>query len=155
AVGGKIDLGYVEAVAFEIGAALKNKTNYHTVIVKSTVIPGTTVGMVRRAVESASGKIAGQGFGLGMNPEFLTEGTAVADFSRPDRLVLGGIDARTHDVLRELYSSFDLGVLRIMTNPTTAEMIKYTSNALLATMISFSNEIARLCTAVGGVDAMD
>jgi UDPglucose 6-dehydrogenase len=152
---GKIDLKYVEAAASEIGAALRHKTNYHTVIVKSTVIPGTTVGIVRTALESASGKIAGQGFGLGMNPEFLTEGTAVSDFSHPDRLVLGGIDARTHDVLRELYASFSAAVPRIVTNPTTAEMIKYASNAVLATMISFSNEIARLCTAVGGVDAID
>jgi UDPglucose 6-dehydrogenase len=155
ASGGKIDLKYVEAAASEIGAALQHKTNYHTVIVKSTVIPGTTVGVVRTALESTSGKIAGQGFGLGMNPEFLTEGTAVADFSHPDRLVLGGIDAQTHDVLRELYSSFDAAVPRIAINTTTAEMIKYASNAVLATMISFSNEIARLCTAVGGVDAID
>jgi UDPglucose 6-dehydrogenase/GDP-mannose 6-dehydrogenase len=152
---GKIDLKYVEAAASEIGAALRHKTNYHTVIVKSTVIPGTTVGVVRTALESASGRTAGEGFGLGMNPEFLTEGTAVADFSHPDRLVLGGIDARTHDVLRELYSSFDAAVPRVETNPTSAEMIKYASNAVLATMISFANEIARLCTAVGGVDAID
>jgi UDPglucose 6-dehydrogenase/GDP-mannose 6-dehydrogenase len=152
---GKIDLKYVEAAAFEIGAALRHKTKYHTVIVKSTVIPGTTVGVVRAALETASRKIAGQGFGLGMNPEFLTEGTAVADFLHPDRLVLGGIDARTHDVLRDLYSNFDAAVPRIVTNPTTAEMIKYASNAVLATMISFSNEIARLCAAVGGVDAIE
>jgi UDPglucose 6-dehydrogenase len=155
ACGGKIDLKYVESAASEIGAALQHKTNYHTVIVKSTVIPGTTIGVVRQALERASGKIAGQGFGLGMNPEFLTEGTAVLDFSHPDRLVLGGIDTRTHDLLRELYSSFDEAVPRVMTNTTTAEMIKYASNAVLATMISFSNEIARLCTAVGGVDAVD
>jgi UDPglucose 6-dehydrogenase len=155
ASGGKIDLKYVEAAASEIGAALRRKTDYHTVIVKSTVIPGTTVGVVLKALESASGKVAGQGFGLGMNPEFLTEGSAVSDFSRPDRLVLGGIDERTHEVLRELYSSFDAAVPRIKTNPTTAEMIKYASNAVLATMISFSNEIARLCAAVGGVDAID
>jgi len=152
---GKIDLSYVEAAASEIGAALRHKTRYGTVVVKSTVIPGTTVGVVRAALERASGKVAGQGFGLGMNPEFLTEGTAVADFSYPDRLVLGGIDARTHDVLRELYSSFDESVPRIVTSPTTAEMIKYASNAVLATMISFSNEIARLCRAVGDVDAID
>jgi UDPglucose 6-dehydrogenase len=155
AADGKIDLSYVEAAASEIGGALRHKTGYSTVIVKSTVIPGTTVGVVRAALELASGKIAGQGFGLGMNPEFLTEGTAVADFSYPDRLVLGGIDARTHGVLRELYSGFDEAVPRIMTGPTTAEMIKYASNAVLATMISFSNEIARLCSAVGDVDATD
>jgi UDPglucose 6-dehydrogenase/GDP-mannose 6-dehydrogenase len=152
---GKIDLSYVEAAASEIGGALRHKTGDSTVIVKSTVVPGTTVGTVRAALERASGKIAGRGFGLGMNPEFLTEGTAVADFSCPDRLVLGGIDARTHDVLYELYSTFDEAVPRIVTSPTTAEMIKYASNAVLATMISFSNEIARLCRAIGDVDAID
>jgi UDPglucose 6-dehydrogenase len=155
AVDGKIDLKYIEMAASEIGAGLRNKNGYHTVIVKSTVIPGTTVGLVRTALERASGKVAGEGFGLGMNPEFLTEGTAVADFTHPDRLVLGGIDARTHNVLRDLYSSFDAAVPRVMTNPTTAEMIKYASNAVLATMISFSNEIARLCSAVGDVDAIE
>jgi UDPglucose 6-dehydrogenase/GDP-mannose 6-dehydrogenase len=155
AAGGKIDLKYVEAAATEIGAALRHKAGYHAVIVKSTVIPGTTTGVVRAAIEAASGRKAGEGFGLGMNPEFLTEGTAVADFSQPDRLVLGGIDERTHGVLSALYAGFDAAVPRIFTNPTTAEMIKYASNAVLATMISFSNEIARLCTAVGGVDAID
>lgn len=155
AVDGKIDLKYIETAASEIGAALRNKASYHTVVVKSTVIPGTTVGLVRAALERASEKTAGVGFGLGMNPEFLTEGTAVADFTHPDRLVLGGIDAQTHDVLRDLYSSFEAAVPRVVTNPTTAEMIKYASNAVLATMISFSNEIARLCTAVGGVDAIE
>jgi UDPglucose 6-dehydrogenase len=153
--GDQIDLKYIEAAASEIGTALRQKTSHHAVVVKSTVVPGTTVGAVRTALETSSGKIAGKGFGLGMNPEFLTEGTAVADFSHPDRLVLGSIDAQTHDALRELYSSFDVAVPRIVTNPTTAEMIKYASNAVLATLISFSNEIARLCSAVGGVDAID
>jgi UDPglucose 6-dehydrogenase len=152
---GRIDLTYVERAASEIGAALRHKPGYSTVIVKSTVVPGTTVGVVHRALESASGKTAGEGFGLGMNPEFLTEGTAVADFSHPDRLVLGGIDSRTHESLARLYAGFDDAVPRIFANPTTAEMIKYASNAVLATMISFSNEIARLCTAVGGVDATE
>ncbi len=152
---GKIDLKYVAGAAEEIGAAMRDKSGPTTVVVKSTVIPGTTEGVVRAALERGSGKVAGRDFSLGMNPEFLTEGTAVADFTHPDRLVLGGIDAATHDVLRELYASFDAGVPRIMTNPTTAEMIKYASNAVLATMISYSNEIARLCTAVGGVDAIE
>ncbi len=155
AANGKIDLKYVEAAAAEIGRAIRDKAGYTTIVVKSTVVPGTTIGVVQSAIERASGKTAGVDFGLGMNPEFLTEGTAVADFTFPDRLVLGGIDARTHDVLRDLYQSFDDSVPRIETNPTTAEMIKYASNAVLATMISFSNEIARLCSAVGGVDAID
>lgn len=152
---GKIDLGFVETAAAEIGAAMRDKQTSTTVVVKSTVVPGTTSGVVRAALERASGKIAGKDFGLGMNPEFLTEGTAVADFTHPDRLVLGGVDARTHEMLRELYAGYDAAVPRIFTNPTTAEMIKYASNAVLATMISYSNEIARLCTAVGDVDAIE
>lgn len=155
AVGGNIDLQHVEGVADEIGTALRSKASYHTVVVKSTVIPGTTAGTVRRKLEAASGKRAGADFGLGMNPEFLTEGTAVEDFANPDRLVLGGIDDRTHAVLRELYATFPADVPRIVTNTSTAEMIKYASNAVLATMISFSNEIARLCSAVGDVDALE
>lgn len=155
AAGGKIDLKYVESAATGIGQALRSKAGYHTVVVKSTVVPGTTGGTVRRHLESASGKRAGADFGLGMNPEFLTEGTAVADFAHPDRLVLGGCDRRTHEVLTRLYAGFDLSVPRILTNTSTAEMIKYASNAVLATMISFSNEIARLCSAVGGVDAIE
>jgi UDPglucose 6-dehydrogenase len=144
AADGKIDLRHVERAAEEIGLALKEQKRYHTVVVKSTVIPGTTDGSVRRHLEAASGKVAGIDFGLGMNPEFLTEGTAVEDFSNPDRLVLGGIDQRTHDVLKNLYEDFSPDIPRIETNPSTAEMIKYASNAVLATMISFSNRLATL-----------
>jgi UDPglucose 6-dehydrogenase len=151
---GRIDLQYVEKAAAAIGEALREKPGYHAVVVKSTVIPGTTDGPVRRALEAGSGKRAGRDFGLGMNPEFLTEGQAVADFMNPDRLVLGGIDARTHALLEALYQGFE-GAPRILTNPRTAEMIKYASNALLATAISFSNEIARLCAKIGGVDVAD
>lgn len=155
AAAGRMDLGFVERAAAGIGHALRTKPGYHTVIVKSTVLPGTTSGAVREQLESASNKRAGDDFGLGMNPEFLTEGTAVADFSRPDRLVLGGVDSRTHETLEQLYISFDPAVPRLLTNTSTAEMIKYASNAVLATMISFANEIARLCSAVGGVDASE
>jgi len=152
---GRIDLQFVERAAAQIGAALRAKSAYHCVVVKSTVVPGTTAGTVRAQLETASGKCAGEAFGLGMNPEFLTEGSAVQDFTHPDRLVLGGIDARSQDSLRRLYADFDSQVPRLLTNPSTAEMIKYASNALLATLISYSNEIARLCSAVGGVDALE
>jgi UDPglucose 6-dehydrogenase/GDP-mannose 6-dehydrogenase len=155
AVDGRISLEFVERAAGEIGRALAEKPGWHVVVVKSTVTPGTTDGAVRRAVEAASGKAAGAGFGLGMNPEFLTEGTAVADFMRPDRLVLGGIDARTQDALAGLYAAFPADVPRIRCNNATAEMIKYASNSLLATLISFSNEIGRLCSTVGNVDVSD
>ena len=100
------------------------------------------------------GRRAGEGFGLGVNPEFLTEGQAVADFMDPDRIVVGGVDERTLDTLSDVYAPFtDVPIIR--TNNKSAEMIKYASNALLATMISFSNEFADLCTALGGVDARD
>jgi UDPglucose 6-dehydrogenase len=155
AAAGEIDLRFIEGAATQTGEALRASRRYHTVVVKSTVIPGTTAGTVREHLERASGKRAGEDFGLGMNPEFLTEGTAVADFMHPDRLVLGGIDSRTHETLSAVYAGFEECVPRILTNTQTAEMIKYASNAVLATMISFSNEIARLCCAVGGVDAVD
>jgi UDPglucose 6-dehydrogenase/GDP-mannose 6-dehydrogenase len=152
---GKIDLSYIERAAAQIGAALANKSSYHTVVVKSTVIPGTTSGLVKTAVEKHSGKKAGADFGVGMNPEFLTEGQAVADFDDPDRLVIGGIDARSQQHIARVYDSYPEVVPRIFTNCSTAEMIKYTSNSVLATMISFSNEIGRLCEAVGGVDVAE
>ncbi|HEX5132248.1 MAG TPA: UDP-glucose/GDP-mannose dehydrogenase family protein [Candidatus Krumholzibacteria bacterium] len=152
--GRSIDLTHVLAAAEQIGAALAGKDARHTVIVKSTVVPGTTVGPVREHLEAASGKRAGSGFGLGANPEFLTEGQAVEDFMQPDRIVIGGIDAGTLSVLADVYRPFaDVPVIR--SNPSTAEMIKYASNALLATAISFSNEIADLCSALGDVDARD
>jgi len=151
---GRIDLGYVRAAAAEIGRALKVKPGYHTVVVKSTVIPGTTDHVVRQAVEDASGRAAGAGFGLGMNPEFLTEGRAVEDFSKPDRIVIGGFDERSRQVVGGIYERFD-GAPRIFTNNTTAEFIKYASNAALATAISFANEISRLCRSVGDVDVVD
>jgi UDPglucose 6-dehydrogenase/GDP-mannose 6-dehydrogenase len=89
-----------------------------------------------------------------MNPEFLREGNAIVDFMNPDRIVLGGIDARTLDAMQALYAPFE-GVDQVCTTPKTAEMIKYTANSLLATMISFSNEIANLCSALGGIDVVD
>lgn len=152
--GEKIDLTFIKTVSRQIGVALKMKRGYHLVVVKSTVVPGTTDEVVGPLVEEYSGKKIGADFGLGMNPEFLTEGVAIRDFMHPDRIVLGGVDQRSLDLLDELYAPF-ADVPRVRTNNKTAELIKYTSNALLATMISFSNEIAGLCTALGGVDVAD
>jgi UDPglucose 6-dehydrogenase/GDP-mannose 6-dehydrogenase len=152
--GNEIDLSFVKNAAREIGGALRHKTGYHLVVVKSTVVPGTTDDVVLPLLESASGKKAGRDFGVGMNPEFLTEGEAIEDFMRPDRIVLGGIDERSIDLLAELYRPFpDIPQLR--TNTRTAEMIKYASNALLAALISFSNEIGNLCAGIGGIDVVD
>jgi UDPglucose 6-dehydrogenase/GDP-mannose 6-dehydrogenase len=149
-----IDLSYVETVTRQIGEVLREKEGYHVVVVKSTVVPGTTDDVVLPILEEASGKTAGVDFGVGMNPEFLREGEAVEDFMNPDRIVLGGIDDRTLDVLAALYAPFD-GVDVLRTSPRTAEMIKYTSNSLLATLISFSNEIGNLCAALGDIDVTD
>jgi UDPglucose 6-dehydrogenase len=151
---GAIDLAAVRAASSQIGAALREKPNYHLVVVKSTVVPGTTEDVVGPLNEQASGKRAGLGFGLAANPEFLTEGEAVRDFMYPDRLVLGALDATSLAGMEELYAGFD-GTERLRTNPRTAEMIKYAANCLLATAISFSNEIANLCAALGGIDAAE
>jgi len=152
--GQHIDLSFIRAAARQIGAALKAKAGWHTVVVKSTVVPGTTDDVVRAELESASGKRAGIDFGVGMNPEFLTEGTAVEDFMRPDRIVIGGNEERTVAAQREIYAGF-ASTPTLVTNNKTAEMIKYTSNSVLATMISFSNEIGNLCSTLGGVDVAD
>ena len=152
--GNNIDLSSIQEVSWQIGKVLKNKLTYHLVAVKSTVVPGTTDQIVLPLLEAASGKKAGIDFGVGMNPEFLTEGEAIQDFMCPDRIVLGGIDEKSLQVLEQLYSVFE-GVEQVRTNNKTAEMIKYTSNALLATMISFSNEIGNLCATMGGSDIVD
>ena len=153
--GREIDLKYVRQIATQVGTALRKKPGYHVVVVKSTVVPGTTDAVVLPLLEQASGRRAGKDFGVGMNPEFLSEGVAVADFMNPDRIVLGGIDARAQDVLAEVYAKFPDDVPRLRTNNATAEMIKYGSNALQATMISFANEVANLCSTVGSIDAAD
>ena len=151
--GEQIALQQVEGASRAIGRALAEKEGYHVVVVKSTVVPGTTESVVVPTLEEASNKRAGRDFGVGMNPEFLREGNAIADFMEPDRIVLGGIDARSQDVMAELYKPFT-GVEVLRTTTGTAEMIKYTANSLLATLISFSNEMANLSATVG-VDAME
>jgi UDPglucose 6-dehydrogenase len=152
--GDEIDLQYIRQAAQEIGRALKNKSGYHVVVVKSTVVPGTTDDVVLPILEEFSGLKAGRDFGVGMNPEFLREGTAINDFMTPDRIVLGGIDDRSRETLCRVYEVFP-NVDTLKVNNKTAEMIKYTSNALLATLISFSNEIGNLCASLGDIDALD
>jgi UDPglucose 6-dehydrogenase len=144
---GSIELSYVKESARQVGAALREKKGFHVVVVKSTVIPGTTDLVIRPIIEKASGMRAGVGFGLAMNPEFLREGVALEDFRNPDRIVLGFSDSKTLDVLEKLYSGFNSTLVR--TDVKTAEMIKYASNAFLATKISFINEIGNVCKKLG------
>lgn len=149
---GVIDLRQVVGAARAIGAHLRKHDRFMSVVVKSTVVPGTTDTVVRAAIEDASGK-AFPAFGLGMNPEFLREGEAIGDFMDPDRIVLGHEDSQTLALLEELYAPWQVDKVRV--NTRTAELIKYANNALLATQISAINEIANLAAAIGGIDIMD
>jgi UDPglucose 6-dehydrogenase len=144
---GSIDLSIVRAAATSIGAALAKKEGYHVVVVKSTVVPETTEKFVLPVLEEASGKKAGKDFGVAMNPEFLREGKAVHDFMHPDKIVIGAIDRKSGDLVSELYRTFECEIT--LTNPATAEMIKYANNSLLATKISFANEIGNICKKLG------
>jgi UDPglucose 6-dehydrogenase len=140
---GDIDLSIVRAATASIGSVLAKKDGYHVVVVKSTVVPETTVKGVLPLLEETSGKVAGKDFGVAMNPEFLREGKAVYDFMHPDKIVVGSIDQKSGDLVSELYRTFECEITR--TNPSTAEMIKYANNSLLATKISFVNEIGNIC----------
>ena len=144
---GSIDLSIVRAAATSIGAVLAKKEGYHVVVVKSTVVPETTEKFVLPVLEEDSGKKAGKDFGVAMNPEFLREGKAVHDFMHPDKIFIGAIDRKSGDLVSELYRTFECEIT--LTNPATAEMIKYANNSLLATKISFANEIGNICEKLG------
>lgn len=151
---GSINLQYIEDVAHEIGEALRDKETYHLVVVRSTIIPGTTENMIIPIIEKYSRKVCGKDFGLCMNPEFLREGSALDDVFHPDRIVIGEYDLESGDMLdglyRELYSDDVPPFFR--TNIPTSEIIKYANNAFLATKISFINELANICERISKAD---
>jgi UDPglucose 6-dehydrogenase len=151
---GSIDLQYIETAAANIGKALKNKKDYHVTIIKSTVIPGTTQSVVLPALEKESGKKCGKDFGLCMNPEFLRQGSAFQDTVNADRVVIGSFDEKSGATLEALYKEFYSERLPpiIKTTLATAELIKYASNAMLATKISFINTISNICEKIPGAD---
>jgi UDPglucose 6-dehydrogenase len=151
---GSIDLTYVESASRMIGEALRLKSAWHLVVVKSTVLPTTTENVVKRIIEKASGRRCGEEFGLCVNPEFLREGNAVEDTFKPDRIIIGEVDKRSGDHLEEIYREFygDELPLIIRTTPVNAEMIKYANNAFLAMKVSFINMIANLCQKIPGAD---
>ncbi|MFO7967271.1 MAG: nucleotide sugar dehydrogenase [Archaeoglobaceae archaeon] len=144
---GSMDLVYLKSASEQIGEALRDKQGFHVVVVKSTVVPGTSEEVVKPILEQKSGKKAFDEFGLAMNPEFLREGNAVYDFFNPDRLVLGVGDERTEGVLQQLYADFNCD--KLITDIKTAEMIKYVSNSFLAAKISFANEVGNICKKLG------
>ena len=151
---GSINLQHIENAAKEIGQALRKKEAYHLVVVKSTVIPGTTENMVKPILEKYSSKKCGIEFGLCMNPEFLREGSALYDTLNPDRIIIGEYDDKTGSTLETLYRDFYAENMPplIRTNLLTAELIKYANNAFLATKISFINQIANICEKIPGAD---
>ena len=151
---GSIDLKYIESAAHNIGKAIKKKDAYHITIIKSTVVPGTTQNVVKPILEMESGKECGVGFGLCMNPEFLRQGSAFQDTINADRVVVGSFDKQSGDVLESLYKDFYSARVPpiIRTTLSTAELIKYASNAMLATKISFINTIANICEKIPGAD---
>ncbi|MEN2999240.1 MAG: UDP-glucose/GDP-mannose dehydrogenase family protein [Acidilobaceae archaeon] len=144
---GSQDLGQVIAASRSLGRALREKGSWHLFVVKSTVLPGTALGAVRRVLEEESGLRAFEDFGLASNPEFLREGSAMRDFFKPDRIVLGVGDERSRELLLEIYAGIDAP--KVVTDITTAEMAKYASNAFLALRISFANEMGSLCKELG------
>ena len=151
---GSIDLKYIESASKDIGKALEQKKSYHVTIVKSTVIPGTTQNVVKPILEDASNKKCGEDFGLCMNPEFLRQGCAFEDTTNADRLVIGSFDKKSGDTVDRLYDDF-YGKAKpptLRTSLATAELIKYASNSLLATKISFINMVANICEKIPGAD---
>jgi len=151
---GKINLQYVKKSSKEIGLAIRKKKSYHLVVVKSTVTPGTTQYVVKPIIEDYSKKRCGKDFGLCMSPEFLREGSALKDTLNPDRVVIGEYDENSGDTLINLYREFyaDSEVPIVRTNLATAELIKYASNAFLATKLSFVNQLANICERISGAD---
>lgn len=152
--GGDIDLTQVKDASERVGKALRRKKGYALIVVRSTVIPGTTERIVIPIVEKNSGRKAGPDFGVCMNPEFLREGSAVKDFLFPkgQGIVVGELDRKSGDELVDLYKDLDGQVFR--TTIRTAEMVKYARNSYLAKDISFANEIANICQKLS-IDFLD
>lgn len=140
---GGLDTTYVKRVCEQIGAALKEKSAYHVVVIRSTVLPGTVTGVAQPALEGSSGKKAGADFGLCFHPEFLREGTSVKDFREPPKIVIGAEDKRAADALASLYEDFAAPLFQ--TTIPAAEMVKYVDNCFHALKVVFGNEIGLLC----------
>ncbi|MCG7200691.1 UDP-glucose/GDP-mannose dehydrogenase family protein [Marinobacter pelagius] len=152
---GDLDLTFVEKVSRDIGTALREKDSWHLVVVRSTVLPGTVRDVVIPILQETSGKIAGQDFGVCVNPEFLRESTAIKDYDHPPMTVIGQLDDRSGELLAELYGDLDAPLIRKPIE--VAEMIKYTCNVWHATKVSFANEIGNIAKSMGvdGRDVMD
>ncbi|PYS82026.1 MAG: GDP-mannose dehydrogenase [Acidobacteria bacterium] len=144
---GSLDLAYVKRVCQEIGGALERKRERHTVVIRSTMLPGTIETVVVPTLEVYSGKKAGRDFGVCINPEFLREGTSLKDFYSPPFTLIGADDEDVAAVVRRLYAGVDAPVLVVAVK--AAEMVKYTCNCFHALKVSFANEIGNICKGLG------
>ena len=144
---GSLDLSYVERVCEQIGAALKGKKARHTIVIRSTVLPGTIHGLVIPALERTSGKRAGADFGVCGNPEFLREGTSIRDFYDPPFTLVGADDAETGRTVAALYDGIEAPVHIVPVR--TAEMVKYACNCFHGLKVAFANEIGNVCKEAG------
>jgi GDP-mannose 6-dehydrogenase len=144
---GNLDLTYVERVCAQIGQALRDVKRRHTIVIRSTVLPGTTHHVAVPAIEQASDLKAGRDFGIAMNPEFLREGSSIRDFDSPPFTVIGADDRDTADVVTELYRGI-AAPLRVV-DVRVAEMLKYACNSFHGLKVAFANEIGTLCKAAG------
>ncbi|MEO5925015.1 MAG: nucleotide sugar dehydrogenase [Bryobacteraceae bacterium] len=144
---GNLDFSYIRRVCEQIGQALREKADRHTIVIRSTILPGTMRNIVIPVLEESSGKQAGRDFGVCHNPEFLREGSAVKDYYAPPKTVIGELDPMSGDLLASLYA--DLKAPLIRTALETAEMVKYVDNNWHALKIGFANEIGNVCKAFG------
>ncbi len=153
-----IDLSYIESTAREIGEALKQTNKYHLIVLRSTVVPGTTRNLVGKIIKEVSGKEPGKDYGLCMQPEFLAEGRSIEDTLYPDRIIIGEFDEKSGAMLQEFYEYFykdhlqNCSILRM--NLESAELVKYGNNCLLSTKITYANEFANLAELVPNVDVV-
>jgi GDP-mannose 6-dehydrogenase len=144
---GSLDLSHIEKVCHEIGVALGEKGASHTVVVRSTMLPGSTEDVVIPTLEAASGRHVGGDLGVCVNPEFLREGTSIRDFFDPPFTLIGGDDPGAIEVVRSLYADLDAPV--VVAPFKVAEMAKYASNAFHALKITFANEIGNIAAELG------
>lgn len=144
---GNIDRQFLRTVAEQIGSAIRTREAPYCVVVRSTTLPGTTRGMLLPILERASGKRAGEGFGVCYHPEFLREGSAVKDFHAPPKIVIGATDVASGEQLATLYADFDAPLVH--TSIEVAEMVKYSDNAWHALKVGFANEIGALSKQLG------
>ncbi len=150
---GNIDLRIILDVCKKIGDSISKTQNNPNIIIKSTVIPGTTINKIKKKLELASHKKEGEGFTLITNPEFLREGRAIEDTINPHLIVIGSNSKKSSEKLRKFYKKmYGEKIPIIITNNTTAELIKYANNSFLATKISFINNIANLCQTLPGTN---